>query len=109
MYHYLSTKDGKKIVDVEPWIHGGHFDFIGGVCNMKYMLGFYDTLTDEMKLEFRTDFDVIDEMRAWFFESFLPLQLKCVVNDENLQKTHHAIKKYLVKIGEKYGLVYGSD
>ena len=109
MYHYLRTKGRKTIVDVEPWINDKHYEFTGGVCNMKYLLEFYDNLDDEIKEDFRKDFGDIDEMRGWFFEKFLPLDLNYVVSYENLQNTHNTIKNYLMHVGEKYGLEYGCD
>lgn len=109
MYHYLKTKNGKKIVDVEPWIKDGHYEFIGGVCYIKHFLDLYDSIPEDKREEFKNDFNEIDEMRRWFFEKFLQSDLNRVVSDENLTKTHHAIKDWLVSVAKKYDLCYGED
>lgn len=109
MYHYLTTNDGKKIVDVEPWIKDGRYEFIGGVCNIRHFLDLYETIPADRREEFKTDFDAIDKMRGWFFEKFLQSDLNRVVSDENLTKTHHAIKDWLVSVAKKYDLRYGED
>lgn len=109
MFHYICTKGGISIVDVECWITKGHYEFIGGVCNIKGFLDFYDTLTAYKKEEFKKDFDDIDEMRGWFFEHFLPFKLHHDVSNEGLKMTNNAIKERLLEIADKYSLGYGSD
>lgn len=107
MYHYLTTANGKQIVDIEPWIANGKYEFSGGVSYIKNFLDFYDTISIELREEFKKDFSAIDEMRGWFFERFLCQELNYVVSKESLDKTHKAVRSRLLEIAEKYGLVYG--
>lgn len=107
MYHYLETKDGHKVVDVEPYIRNGNFEFVGGVSYVKNFLNLYDSIPTNMHEEFKNDFNAIDEMRGWFFERYLPFELNYEVSDENLCKVHDTIKQWLQAIAKKYNLYYG--
>lgn len=109
MYHYLATKDGHNIADIEPWVSEGTFEFTGGVCNIKHFLSLYDTIPLEKRDEFKRDFSDIDELRGWFFEYFYPMILKRKVSEEGLKQTHEYLRAYLKRIATKWGLYYGED
>lgn len=109
MFHYLRTKDDHCIVDVEPYIRDGNFEFTGGVCNIGYFLDFYDGIPANKRDEFKEDFESVDAMRGWFFENYLPSVLKNEVSEDNLGKAHKTIEKILTNIANKYDLNYGSD
>lgn len=90
---YEKTEDGKKFTELSSVVSIGQFSAL-----------LLTKINDPILVQMIDNFDFLQEIRGWYYESFLT-EHKDATFDESLEQ----IRKFMQQMAKAYGLGYTED